>query len=294
MVDVCNIDGELLPEPEATVPVLDRGFLFGDSVYEVIRTRGGKPFAWREHLDRLAASADGISLPLELDDTALVQRIRDTMAASGPGERYIRIMVSRGTGTAPNIDLEFAPGPSRTVILVREISVPAAIARIAVVPRLRIDRRALDPSIKSGNYLNNVLGLAEARSKGATDCVFLNADGCATEASTSNLFVVVDGVVTTPPLAAGLLAGITRALVFECAGTDGIPLEERDCPRADLLSADEVFLTSTLRDISAVSHVDGRKLGDGSGGPVTLRLQEAFSGFCAAKAQEDGAAFDAV
>jgi branched-chain amino acid aminotransferase len=296
MVNLCNIDGEIVPEDRASVPVLDRGFLFGDSVYEVMRTRNRVPFAWREHLDRLLESARGIALEKDVDDKSLMTRVRDTIFASGPGEKYVRIVVSRGTGKVPNIDLSHAPGPSRVVILVRELAaVPTTGVRVAIVPRLRNDRRALDPAVKSGNYLNNILGLAEARAVGADDCVFLNRDGFLTEASTSNIHVVRDGVVSTPPLAAGLLRGITRGLILRCAAGQGTMILERDIAAADVHDADEVFLSSTLRDIVPVTHVDGRPLRATAPGPITTSLTSAFARFCARKsAGEDEPALAAL
>lgn len=296
MTNLCSVDGVITPEAEARVPVMDRGFLFGDSVYEVMRTRDGRPFAWREHLARLAKSADALRLPLPADPDEIVRRIGATLAASGSGERYVRVIVSRGTGSVPNIDLAYAPGPSRVVVLVRALAAtPTEPARVLVVDRLRTDRRALDPAIKSGNYLNNVLGLAEARGAGATDCVFLNAQGLATEASTSNFFLVRRGELVTPPLTAGLLAGITRDLLFECARAERIAVHEADCTHDDLRGSDEMMLTSTLRDIVPVASLDGRKIGTGAPGPITHRLQMAFARFCARKATEqDGPAFDRI
>ena len=157
---LCNIDGQIVPEAEAMVPVLDRGFLFGDSVYEVLRTRDGIPFTWSEHLARLRSSAEGIQLDLQLDDRELMRRVVETLKAAmrqrEPSEEcYIRIVVTRGTGTAPNIGMQFAPGPNRTLLIVRpQPDASGKPTRLALIPRLRNDRRALDPAIKSGNYLN--------------------------------------------------------------------------------------------------------------------------------------------
>lgn len=287
--NVCNVNGVLVPEEEASIPILDRGFLFGDSVYEVLRTRDGTPFAWHEHLVRLRSSAEAIALDVGLSDRDIMQRVRETTAAAlegadpaTAGELYIRIIVTRGTGSAPNIDLSFAPGPATAVLIVRPL--PAAAgkpSRLALIPRLRNDRRALDPAVKSGNYLNNVLGLAEARAAGATDCLFLNAEGFATEASTANFYAVRGDTVYTPPLRAGLLAGITRELVRACCAEAQIPFEERDLGVDDVSAADELFLTSTGRDISPVTHLDGRELHGGDAGPFTKALVQRFAGFCA-------------
>jgi branched-chain amino acid aminotransferase len=284
----CNLDGVITPEHEAVVPVLDRGFLFGDSVYEVMRTRRGVPFAWREHLARLRASAAGLALPVELDDAAIMQRVRATLAAAANAESYIRIIVTRGTGTAPNIDVAYAEGPARYVILVRPLSAPPApTARLALIPRLRTDRRALDPAIKSGNYLNNVLGLMEAKAAGATDCLFLNGAGQATEASTSNFYAVSKGRIATPPLSAGLLRGITRALLFEFCANAGFPLTERQLSETEVRAADEMFLSSTLRDVLPVSSLDGIQVRNGAPGPVTREVMQGFEAFCERKVADD-------
>lgn len=281
MSNLCNLDGVIVAEADARIPVLDRGFLFGDSIYEVFRTRGGAPFAWPEHLERLRASAAGLWMPLDLDDREIMQRAQATLDAAGNAESYVRIIVSRGTGSAPNIDLQYATGPCRWVMLVRPLTVaPGQPAHLWLVPRLRNDRRALDPAVKSGNYLNNVMGLAEARQRGATDAVFLNQSGHVTEASTSNVFAVRGGRVHTPPLSAGILAGITRVLVLEVCRQSAIEVIENDLTAEELRGADELFLTSTLRDIAPVTHLDGKPVRGGATGEVTGRLMRAFTGYC--------------
>jgi len=235
MANFCNVDGRICPESEAVVPVLDRGFLFGDSVYEVIRTRNGNLFAWREHLDRLRESAAGIGMALSLDDAGILRRVVDTMRAAGNQEHYVRIVVTRGDGTAPSIDLRTAKGRERWIVFARALPPAPTDVRLKVIERLRNDRRALDPAVKSGNYLNNVLGLAEAQQQGATDCLFLNAQGFVTEASTSNVFVVRGGEWITPPLHAGILSGVTRALLLEWLRANGERATERDLVRDDVV-----------------------------------------------------------
>ncbi|MHC4079393.1 MAG: aminotransferase class IV [Planctomycetota bacterium] len=234
MVNLCNLNGEILPESEARIPVLDRGFLFGDSVYEVMRVVDGIPFGWIEHLERLHQSAEGLGLAMGIDDRTLMARVMATLEPAGDESCYVRVILTRGTGTAPNVDLAYAPGPSTCVILVRDLHRrPEGSARLAIVPRLRMNRRALDPAIKSGNYLNNVLGLKEARERGATDCLFLNAEGRVTEASTSNFYLVKADKLFTPGLSAGLLAGITRGLLLQLCAEHDIPCLEQDLTEAD-------------------------------------------------------------
>jgi branched-chain amino acid aminotransferase len=296
MPNLCNLDGVILAEAEARVPVLDRGFLFGDSIYEVIATRGGVPFALSEHLLRLHESARGIGLDLGVDDRTIRRRLKATLLAAGFRESYVRIVVTRGTGSAPNIDLAHAPGPATHLILVRELPpAPAHDAHLAIVTRLRNDARALDPAVKSGNYLNNVLGLAEARTRGATDALFLNGSGHVTEASTSNVFAVKGGVVLTPPLSAGILAGITRGLLLDMCRQQSITAREQDLTPEDLRAADELFLSSTLRALLPVTRLDGKPVKDGAPGRLTRRLAAAFDSYCDTRLREtDGPYWAAV
>ena len=287
MPDLCNVDGTIVPESAARVPVLDRGFLFGDSIYEVLATRQGVPFAFREHLSRLRSSAAGIRLELPFDDAGLLGRLKATLAAARHAESYVRVMVTRGTASAPNIDLAYAPGPATTLILVRELPTRKVTnAHLAIIGRQRNARAALDPAIKSGNYLNNVLGLAEARDRGADDALFFNAEGFATEATTSNFFAVHAGVASTPPLSAGILAGVTRDLLFPACAAAGIELRERNLNERDVREADELFLSSTLRDVLPVTALDGTPVGSGRPGPVTLAVQRAWQTFAAARVRE--------
>ena len=254
MANLCNVDGRISSEADARIPVLDRGFLFGDSIYEVVRTHGGVPLTWSEHWTRLKASAASLAMELDLSESVVARRVAETMAQADHGDCYVRIIVTRGTGDAPNIDLAYANSPPRWVLMVRplQLSIGKPVL-LAMVDRLRNDRRALDPAAKSGNYLNNVLGLAEAKASGATDCIMLNQDGSVTEASTSNLFARIDGVWCTPPLNVGILAGITRG------------------------------------DIGPVTQLNGRVLhADHSGGvgPATARLIPAFGKFVARRLTE--------
>ena len=286
MANLCNIDGRIVPEHEATVPVLDRGFLFGDSIYEVIRTRNGSMFAWQEHLDRLRASAMGIGMELSLDDATILRRVLDTMHAAGNAEHYVRIVVTRGTGTAPSIDLRAAPGPERWILFARPLPPAPSDVRLQIIDRLRNDRRALDPAVKSGNYLNNVLGLAEAKQAGATDCLFLNTSDHVTEASTSNVFFVKNGTWLTPPAHAGILLGVTRALLIDFLRARGERVEERDLTRNDALTADAVFTSSTLRDVALVTHVDGIAMPQGEAAQRVLAIGAEFSQQCDRRAKD--------
>ncbi len=280
MPDLAIVNGNLLPLEEARVPALDRGFLFGDSVYEVIRTREGVPFLMERHFERLRASAGRIGIPLPFDLAGLAGEIRRGLEGVGYGDAYIRIIVSRGYGP-PNIDFRLVDQGPSWVLMFRELHLPEPKAYeegiAAAVPQVRRnDREALDPAIKSGNYLNNILALKEAIERGAQEAVLLNREGHVTEATTANIFIVEKGAYLTPPLGEGILSGITRALILERAAGDGLEAAEETIPLGRFLKAGEVFLTSTTRDILPITSLDGNPVGTGRPGPATLKLMERF------------------
>jgi branched-chain amino acid aminotransferase len=274
MGTVVSINGKVLAPEQAVVSVFDHGFLFGDSVYEVVRTRRGVPVTMDEHLDRLEGSASQIYMTLPWARQELRARVAEAHRASGNPESYFRIIVTRGSG-----EISLLPDSCREpllILIVRPLPVPPpAVARdglaVAVVARPRNDRRALNPGAKTGNYLNNVLALIEAKRAGAEDAILLNPSGLLAEATTSNLFVVQGGRVRTPSLGSGILAGITRDLLRREMPRAGIAVEEADLPVEALRGAEEAFLTSTIRGVAPVTRVDGRPVGDGRPGPVTKR-----------------------
>jgi branched-chain amino acid aminotransferase len=277
MTCYCNINGEILPEAEGRIPVLDRGFLFGDSVYEVVRAQGERFYFLEEHLERLRRSAEKIWLPIPWSNEELGAECRRSIAAAGNPESYLRIIVTRGTGTAPNIDFAYAPESPTYVMLARPRPpkpkrFPDEGLHAWIVDTRRNDRRTLDPGVKSGNYLNNIMGLAEARRAGADTAFFLNPQGELTEAPTSNLWIVRDGVALTPPLASGLLSGITRSVLLELGPQMGIPMEERVLHGSDAFCADEIFLSSTNMDIAPITMLNGQAVGDGEPGELTRRI----------------------
>lgn len=205
--------------------------------------------------------------------------------------------MTRGTASAPNIDVATATGPVRVVVIVRKLSLDriGCAVRCALVGRHAPIGQGADPAVKSGNYVTNIVGLAEAKRRGADDCIFVDGTGHVTEASTANLYAVLDGTVCTAPVGSGLLAGITRRLLIDCATALGLPIVERPIAREELTRADEAFLSGTVRDLSPITHIDGRELSGGSGGPITQRLQREFAAFCDRRSIEDrGALRDAV
>ncbi|MEQ8850035.1 aminotransferase class IV [Botrimarina sp.] len=292
-VAVCptaNVDGVLSPLDEARVPVTDRGFLYGDSVYEVFRTYDGVPLFWREHFERMENSARLIHMRISQSRDELMDEIRRTAAeagagpsADGSGEVYVRWHVSRGTGP---IDLFPDPG-LRTSYMILVKPVPKWKAehyttglRLAVTGVRRNSPESLDPNIKSGNYLNNILGLAEAAELGADDCLMLSAQGHATEASNSNVFFVTGGRVHTPADSVGNLRGITGSALRAIGARDGWPVEERLIGLDELAQVDEAFVTSATREVMPVAAIrlpsgQWKQLPDG-GGPMTRKIAQAY------------------
>ncbi|CAG1772579.1 branched-chain amino acid aminotransferase [uncultured bacterium] len=270
------INGRFLDEKDATVSVLDHGFLFGDSIYEVVRTVKGKLFGADRHLKRLHASAEGLGLRLPLMDSQFLDLMREMHKRKPDTESYLRIMITRGVG---ELDLHPASCPSPTVIGIAKPlpQWPAEAytkgAKVIIADLRRNPKNATDPAIKSGNYLNNVLAIVEARAHNAIEAIMLNVQGNVSECTTSNVFMVSKGELYTPDLGEGLLSGITRGYVLELARKLKIKCSECAISREELLSADEVFITSTTRDIRPVATIGDAKVKQ-SPGPVTLHLME--------------------
>lgn len=277
------IDGRISDERGAMVSVFDRGFLYGDGIYEVTRTASARPVDLDRHLDRLERSAGAIGLVLPAR-SALVGAVESTLADAGNSESYIRIIVTRGSGDI-GLDPALADRPL-LVVVVRPLVLPAPElyeygVAVAIVAVQRNSKRALDPAVKSGNYLNNIMGLSEAKARGAYESMMLNEAGFIAEGSSSNLFMVRENTVYTPTLEDGLLAGITRGRVIEIAVASGLVVSESHLRPDDLRSADEAFLTSSLRGILPVTVVDGVPIGVGAPGPITRRLLAQYAEFLA-------------
>jgi branched-chain amino acid aminotransferase len=294
MPTVVNLDGKLVAPSEARVSVFDRGFLYGDSVYEVVRTYGGRPFELGAHLARLRHSADRIGLEPKWDAARTVAEIARALDASrggdapdpeaapwNVGERYVRVVMTRGAGEI-GLDPALAVDPVALVIA-QPLHGPPARAyaegvAAAFVGVRRASPAAIDPTAKTGAHLPNVLAVREARERGAHEALLLDDRGEVTEGSSSNVFAVRGGRVTTPPLAAGILEGVTRGVVLRLARDLGVPAEEAPLRPEALEGADEVFITSTVREILPVTRLGARAVGAGRPGPVTRRLHDAFRG----------------
>ncbi len=269
---------QILDGADAYISVFDRSFHFGDSLYEVARSYHGILFAFDDHVARLRRSASLAHFEELPDLDQLAQMVREACAAFfaryGNVEVYVRTTISRGVGDV-NIDRRGC-GKPYAVVLVKDLqrapSEPLAPQRWVVAARRRNLVTALDPAMKSGNYLNSVLALAEAQSYGADDALMLDHRGYATEGTTSNFFVVKHGEIWTAPLSVGILAGVTRAQVLETCRDLAIPLRERLLSRYDLQHVDELFLSSSTREVQPIVALDGRPVGDGQPGPLTLRI----------------------
>ena len=277
MTTKININGDI--QDEAFISILDHGFLFGDSIYEVICTDHGKPCFLDEHLKRLYGSASGISLDIPHDPEWIKTQIQATLDSAGNTESYIRIIVTRGVGDV-DIDPSSCFHPN-LIILVKQVpqipdeSYEKGIA-VALVSIKRNSRDALDPAVKTGNYLNNVLARVEAQKSGAADAIMVNPWGQLTEGTTSNLFFVRDGRLLTPEKDCGILSGITREKIIQLAQENGMALEEGKWPGEELLHADEIFLSGTVKKVMPVSILDNRPVGTGKPGPITQKMMRLY------------------
>lgn len=290
-----NTNGRLHPADEPSIAPLNRGFLYGDAIYEVWRTYHGVVFAWEEHWERLRGSAGALALALPLEREALREEIKRTAAefvrrTGRRDELYIRLQVTRGGGPI-GLDPDLADRPDYVLLLQANRAVPAEKAahglRLSLARELRRnDRRTIDPAWKTGNYLNNLLGLREARARGADEVVMVNLREEITEAAVSNVHFVRDGVMLTPALESGLLAGVTRRLLVEKIGpAAGVAVREARLKAADLESMEECFLSSTTKDVTPVGAIDGHRYRVGAD-TVTAKLKAGFAAYAAAYAAE--------
>jgi branched-chain amino acid aminotransferase len=281
-----NTNGTLHPATEPSISPLNRGFLYGDAVYEVWRTYHGVVFAWEEHWRRLQASAQALHMPLALGPGQVLSEIRRTVSAyraraPAPCELYIRLQVTRGAG-AIGLDVALADSPDFLLLVQPCPETPGekqrAGLRLSVATSLRRNpAECLNPAWKTGNYLNNLLCLREARARGADDVVILNLAGELAEAAVSNIAFVRGGAVVTPPLSAGILGGVTRGLLLGgIAASAGIAAGEAPIRPADLASMDECFLLSTTKDIVAVREIDDARFRVAPGSVVS-RLKATFA-----------------
>jgi branched-chain amino acid aminotransferase len=273
------IGGKLYDKEDAKISVYDHGFLYGDGVFEGIRSYGGKVFKLREHLDRLYEGARHIKLEIPLSKEAFAKAIQDTLQVNGIKDGYIRAVVTRGAGYL-GLDPRKTSDP-QIVIITDTISLyPAELyengLEIATVSTIRNHPNALNPRIKSLNYLNNILAKIEGALAGCPEALMLNHKGEIAECSGDNIFLVKRGLLRTPSIDAGILEGITRNAVIDLARAAGIEVQEIALTRHDVYSADECFLTGTAAEVIPVVKCDGRPIGNGKPGPITRQLRERF------------------
>jgi branched-chain amino acid aminotransferase len=276
---VVDIDGALQPAREAKISVFDRGFLYGDSAFEVVRTYGRVPFRGREHLERLARSCERLRMSLPVPIAELEARLARAIAASGQPECWLRVVVTRGVGPI-GMDLSPELKPS-VLVFALPLKVPGEpLYRDGIAVGLVHTIRTVDGTkaagAKTSNYLASMLALDEVKQRGCQEAIILGAQGEVVEGATSNVFAVQGGALVTPPISSGILEGITRRTVMELAAQRSIACHERDMWPADLQSADEVFITSSIREVLPVTTVEGARVGDGRPGPLTQLLLAAY------------------
>ena len=276
------IDGEFLPKAEAKVSVFDHGLLYGDGVFEGIRSYNGRVFKLDEHLERLYDSAKSIMLQIPIPIETLKEKVLETLRLNHLREAYIRLVVTRGVGDL-GLDPDKCPKPSIIIIADKIALYPPKFyeegLEIVTASVRRNYAEAINPRIKSLNYLNNILAKIEGKQAGAEEVLMLNAEGYVVECSGDNIFWVKNEVLVTPPVYMGILEGVTRNSVIDLAREAGMQVEERVFTRHDLYIADEIFLTGTAAEVIPVVKVDQRVIGDGQPGKVTEKLIAAFRQF---------------
>jgi branched-chain amino acid aminotransferase len=273
------IDGKYYDERDAKISVFDHGLLYGDGIFEGIRAYHGRVFKLKEHIDRLFYSAKAILLEIPMSSAQITRAVVEVCRENKIRDGYIRLVVTRGMGTL-GLNPKSCKRPSVIIIADKiQLYPPEVYQRgldIITVPTTRNLHSALNPAIKSLNYLNNILAKIEANNGGCEEAVMLNAEGFVAECTGDNLFIVKNGALLTPPLSAGALYGITRRTVIELAEESGLKVSEPNLTRYDLFNADECFLTGTGAEIVPVVKIDGRVIGTGKPGRVTRRLEDEY------------------
>ena len=273
------IDGQLLPASQAKVSVFDHGLLYGDGIFEGIRFYNGRVFRLEQHIRRLYDCARAILLKIPLTPEEMIAATCATVKANGLRDGYIRLVITRGVGPMGLSPFK-CPTPSVIIIadaisLYSEESYRTGLTMATVATR-RPSHDILSPQVKSLNYLNNIMAKVEAIQAGAEEGLMLNDVGLVAECTGDNIFIVRDGAISTPPLTAGALDGITRGTVFDIAQELGIPIRERDFSRHDVFIADECFLTGTAAEVIAAVKLDGREIASGKPGAITQRIIARF------------------
>jgi len=273
------INGKLYDKADAKISVYDHGLLYGDGVFEGLRVYGGKVFRLREHVERLYDSARSIALEIPLTPKQMAEAVEATVKANAKQEGYIRLVVTRGAGSL-GLDPRKTSDPQVIIIVDDIVMYPQELyengMEIVTAATIRNHPNALNPRIKSLNYLNNIMAKVEGVRAGCHEALMLNHKGEVAECTGDNIFLVKHGVLKTPPPDAGILEGVTRNAVMELAQAAGIPVQEPALTRHDVYTADECFLTGTAAEVIPIVKVDGRPIGTGKPEPITRQLREAF------------------
>jgi len=271
------IDGRFLPRSEAKISVYDHGLLYGDGVFEGIRAYNGLVFKLDEHIERLYHSANSIELDIPMSREDLKKRILEAIRRNGLMDAYVRVVVTRGVGDL-GLDPRKCPKPSIIIIADRITLWKEKSLKAITASTRRNAVTALNPMIKSLNYLNNILAKLEANRANVSEAIMLNQQGLVCEGTGDNIFIVKDKVIATPPPSASILVGVTRNAVIELAAKEGLRVEQRDITVHELYNADEAFFTGTAAEVTPLVEVDARKIGNGEPGPITRKLMEKFNG----------------
>ncbi len=282
------IDGELVDEKDAKISVFDHGLLYGDGVFEGIRVYNSKVFELDAHIRRLYESAKAIRLEISMSKSELIKAIEKTTEANGVGNGYIRLVITRGTGTL-GIN-PFICENSRIIIIADNIQLyPEELyekgMKIISATTVRNHPLAIPPQVKSLNYLNNILAKIEALDNDVPEAIMYNHEGYVAEATGDNVFIVRDGVIYMPPIEAGSLEGITRGVVIRLAKEENLKVVEKNLTRFDLYICDELFLTGSAAEVIGIVEIDGRIIGDGKPGPITKLLRQKFFKYAHGKGQ---------
>ena len=273
------IDGEFFSEEDAKISVFDHGLLYGDGIFEGIRAYNNRVFRMEEHIDRLYDSAKAILLTIPMSKEEITEAVLETLRQNEMSEGYIRLVVTRGKGYL-GLSPDRCKTPSVFIIAAKLELYPKEYYEnglsVVTVPTTRTNPSALNPAVKSLNYLNNIMAKVEGKLAGVEEVVMLNSEGLVAECSGDNIFVMKKGVLYTPPIYMGALGGITRDVIIQLAQKLDIPMKEQPLTRYDLFVADEMFLTGTGAEVIPVVNVDGRVIGDGKPGEKSRQLLDAF------------------
>lgn len=273
------LDGKFVPEADAKVSVFDHGLLYGDGIFEGIRFYNGRVFRLEEHLERLWDSARSICLEIPMGRGEMTEALLETIRQNGLNEGYIRLIVTRGVGNL-GLNPVQCKRPSVIIIATTIALYPKEMYEngltVVTCATRRTNAAALNPAVKSLNYLNNVMARIEANLAGADEALMLNDAGNVAECTADNVFIIKRGQILTPPIAAGALRGITRSVVFDIAAELDLKVTEADITRHDVFVADECFLTGTAAELIPVIKADGRMIGNGKPGSITLKMISRF------------------